>query len=274
MFIWLLHERRRRTLILVAAVALAAGFIFGLVPLDRKAARLQSPLDKTWRKLAGALGQTNNLAIDFVGITNQLAATREAIGVLATTRREALARADFGLTVRERVNAPFQLVDYESERGKQQDELRKLAAASKVAVAPTVFEGYPIHTADVRQPDLLWAELALVEHLLTSAIRAKVTSIDALHVPTMFTNNANGTGAWSLAEIPVRLELTAPGPVLSAWLETLPLRAEEIKAAKLPEALPDKPALFVDRLTVRKKTPNKPDEVSASIRVVGFMMRE
>jgi hypothetical protein len=274
MFTLLLHERRRRLLILAAAMALVAGFIFGLLPLDRRAENLRTPLDKNWRKLAASLGQTNSLAIDFAGITNQLAATREAIGVLAQTRREALARADFGETVRERVAAPFQLVDYESERGYQQDEFRKLAAKNKIAVAPAVFDGFPVPTADVSQPELLWAELSLIEHVLTAAIRCKVSSVDSLHVPASFTNDAPVTGQRQLAEIPLRIELTAPAPALAAWLESLPLRADEIKTARLPEALPDKPALFIDRLILRKKSPNKPDEVSASVRVVGFVARE
>jgi len=274
MFALLLHERRRRGLILVAALVLAAGFFFGLVPLDRRVEKLRSPLDKTWRKLAATLGQTNDLAIDFVGITNQLSATREAFGVLAAARRQALARADFGDAVRERINAPFQLVDYESERGKQQDEIRQLAARNKVAVAPAVFEGYPVHTADVQQPDLLWAELALIEHLLTTAIRCKVKSIDSLQVPVTFANGTPTSGAWGLAEIPLRLELTAPAPALAAWLETLPLRADEMKPARLPEARADKPAVFLDRLMLRKQSPDKPDEIRAAVRIVGFILRE
>ena len=46
-------------------------------------------------------------------------------------------------------------MDYENERGKQQDDLRKLAAQQEVTLAPAVFEGYPAHTADVKQPTLL-----------------------------------------------------------------------------------------------------------------------
>src|SRR5688572_2326613 len=198
MFSFLLHEHRRRSLILFAALALAAGYLFVLLPVSRRADKLSAPLDKTWRKLSAALNQTNNLSIDFVGITNQLEATRQAIAALAEAREQALARADFGDAVRARINAPFQLVDYESERGKQQDDLRKLAAESKVTIAPGVFEGFPVHTADIRQPDLLWAELALIEHLLTAAIRCKVTSIESLNVPTAFTNYPAPSGVWTL----------------------------------------------------------------------------
>ncbi len=273
MFSFLLHERSRRTLILVVALALAAAYLFVLLPVSRRADKLSEPLDKTWRRLSAALHQTNDLSIDFVGITNQLEATRQAIAVLAKARQKSLARADFGDAVRERINAPFQLVDYENERGNKQDDLRKLAAQSKVTVAPAVFDGFPVHTADVRQPELLWAELALIENLLTTAIRCKVTAIESLNVPTAFTNGRT-FGTWTLSEIPVRVELTATASSIAALLQSLPLRADEMKAAGLPEALAQKPALFFDRLTLRKHSPEKPDEVHASLRIVGFVFRE
>jgi hypothetical protein len=274
MFSLLLHERRRRLLIVIAALALAAGYMFVLLPVSQRADKLNEPLDKTWHKLAAVLNQTNNLSIDFVGITNQLEATRQAFAALAKARQAALSRADFGDVVRERLNAPFQLVDYESERGAQQDYFRKLAAQTKVTIAPAVFEGFPVHTADLKQPDLLWAELAMIENLLTMAIRCKVTTIASLQSPTAFTNPPPPRGTWSLAEIPVRIELTAPAAAIASLLQSLPRRADEIKAAQLPEALPQKPALLLDRLILRKQSPDKPDEVHASLRVVGFVFRE
>jgi hypothetical protein len=274
MFSLLFHERRRRSLILVAALTLVAGYLFVLLPLGRRADKLSEPLDKSWRKLSAALNQTNVLSIDFVGITNQLEATRQAFAALAKARQQALARADFGDAVREHLRAPFQLVDYENHRGNQQDDFRKLAAQSKITIAPSVFDGFPVHTADIRQPELLWAELALIENLLTTAIRCKVTSIDALSVPTAFTNSPPPGEPWILAEIPARIELTAPASAVANLLRSLPRRADEMKAAELPEALTQKPALFIDRLTLRKQSPEKPDEVQASLRVVGFVFRE
>jgi hypothetical protein len=274
MISFLLHERRRRFLILIGALALAAVYLLVLLPVSRRADKLSAPLDRTWRKLAAALNQTNSVSIDFVGITNQLDATRQAFGALAKARQQALARADFGDAARDRLAAPFQLVDYESERGKQQDDFRKLAAQSKVTIAPAVFEGFPVHTADIKQPNLLWAELALIENLLTTAIRCKVNAIESLYVPTAFTNYPPGDGGWTLAEIPVRIELTAPAPAVAALLRSLPLRADEMKAAGLPEALAQKPAMFIDRMTLKKQSPEKPDEVHASLRIVAFVLRE
>lgn len=274
MFSFLFKERRRRSLVPLAALALTAGYLFVVMPLGQRADKLKEPLDKAWGKLAVALGQTNSPTIDFVGITNQLEATRQAIAVLETARIKAAARADLGEAVRERMNAPFQLVEYEEERGKQQDDLRKLAAKHQVTIAPVVFEGYPAHTADVRQPALLWAELALIEDVLTTAIRCNVTAIHALNVPLALTNAPPPEGVRTLAEIPVQFEFTAPAPVAGQLLRSLPLRADEMKAAGLPEVATNKPALFIERLTLRKQSPEKPDEVRALLRVVGFVFRE
>lgn len=255
-------------------MGLAACYLFVLMPLGRRADNLNAPLDKGWRKLSTALGQTNNLSIDFVGITNQLEATRQAFAALETARKKAAPRTELGEAVRERMNAPFQLVDYENERGKQQDDLRKLAAQHQVSIAPAVFDGFPAHTADVKQPALLWAELALIEELLTTAIHCKVASIQSLSVPLALTSAPPPSRIRALAEIPVQLELTGEAPKVLRFLESLPLRAEGLKAAGLPDAATNKPSLYIDRLVLRKQSPDKPDEIRAALRVVGFVFRE
>ena len=39
-------------------------------------------------------------------------------------------------------------------------------------------------------------------------------------------------------------------------------------------APPDKPALFIDRLIIKKQAPEKPDEVRVWMRLIGFVLRE
>jgi len=57
-------------------------------------------------------------------------------------------------------------------------------------------------------------------------------------------------------------------------IQSLPLRADEIRAAGLPEAASDKPVLFIDRLIIAKQSPEKPDEVRVSLRTVGYVLRD
>lgn len=270
----LLQERRRRKLIPIVALALAALYLFVVLPLGRRADKLDEPLNQAWRKLSSALNQTNNLALDFVGITNQLEVTRQALAALGTARKQAMFRTMVAEPLREHLSAPFQLVDYENARGKQQDDLRKLAAQNKITVTPAVFEGYPAHTADVKQPALLWAQLALVEDLLTAAVQCRVSTIQSLHVPPVLTNAPPPAGSRTLAELPVQLELIGDASSLGSFLRRIPLRIEELPSAGLPEGATNKPALFIDRLVLRKQTPARPEEVAASLRVVGFVFRD
>ena len=76
------RELRRRGVIPGAALALAAYYFFLFVPLGRKAAYFDAPLQKAWKKLAVAADQTNAAAIDFRQITNQLSETKQALAEL------------------------------------------------------------------------------------------------------------------------------------------------------------------------------------------------
>ena len=268
------QEFRRRGLIPLAAVALAAYYLFVFLPLGRRAESLDAPLQKAWQKLSASLDQTNAPALDFQQITNRLSETRQALVILENAKQQATARLQLAQPVRDRMSAPFQLVEYENERSKQLDELGNLAKQQQVAVAPAVFAGFPEHTADVKQPALLWAALALIDGLLRTAAQCKVAAIHSLEVPLVFTNAPPTNGTERLTEIPLQLEFTAPVASATRLLECLPLRAEEIRAAGLPEAPADKPVLFVDRLIMKKQSPDKPDEVRVSLRVSGFVLRE
>ena len=172
------------------------------------------------------------------------------------------------------MHADFQLVDYENERSRQLDELSNLAKQQQVAVEPAVFAGFPEHTADVKQPALLWAALSLTEGLLRTALQCKVAAIHSLEVPPVLTNAPPTNGTERLAEIPLQVEFTASAASAARLVQCLPLRADEIRAAGLPEAPADKPALFVDRLIMQKQSPDKPDEVHVWLRAVGFVLRE
>ena len=267
-------EYRRRSIIPLAGLGLAAYFLFIFLPLGRRAEHLDAPLQKAWQKLAATLDQTNAVAIDFQHITNQLSETKQALHILESAKRQATARLQLDSALRARMTAPFQLVEYQSELGKEKDELGVLAKQLQVTVEAPVFAGFPEHTADVKQPALLWAALAAIDGLLKTALQCKVTVIHALEVPLVLTNPPPSNGVERLAEIPVQIELTAAVTNATRLLQCLPLRAEEIRAAGLPEGPTNKPVLFVDRLILRKQSPEKPDEVRMSLRAVGFVLRE
>jgi hypothetical protein len=267
-------EYQRRGIVPLAGLLLAVYYLFVLLPLARKAKSLDEPLQKAWQKLAVSLDQTNATAIDFRHITNQISETRQGLLILESAKQRATARLGLGATVRARMHADFALVDYENERSRQLDELYNLAKQQQVAVVPAVFASFPEHTADVKQPALLWAALSLTDALLRAALQCKVDAVHSLGVPPVLTNAPPTNGLERLAEIPLHLEFTASATCAMRLLESLPLRADEIRNAGLPAAKADKPPLFVDRLIVQKQSADKPDEVHVWLRAVGFVLRE
>ena len=221
----------------------------GLLPVCNAAAGAPcgEPGRASAKSLAEALcllDQTNTTAIDFLHITNQLSETRQALLILENARQQATARLQLGAAVRAKMHSDFALVEYENERSRQMEELGNLAKQEQVAVEPAVFANFPIHTADVKQPALLWAALSLTDSLLQTALHCKVAAIHSLEVPPVLTNAPPTNSTERLAEIPLQLEFTGSAASAAKLLQCLPLRADEIRAAGLPEAPADKPAAF------------------------------
>lgn len=269
-----LSERRRRLFIPAAGLLLAGYFIFVLQPLMRRAQDLDAPLSTAWKKLANTVGETNTATLDLAVIAARLHQTEQSLAVVQTAERQAAARVGLSADLRDRLNTPFQLVDFQVEVQKVIDDLTQLAKQQQVTLAPAVAQGFPEYTADVKQPEMLWAELSFIEDLLTLAINSKVTTLHALSLPLSLTNAPPTNRPPPLAEIPVQIELTGPVPSVARFLETLPLRLDEIRGQRLPAPPTNKPALFIDRVFLRKEAPEKPDEVRLWLRAVGFVFRE
>ncbi|HTL17090.1 MAG TPA: hypothetical protein VL793_07630 [Patescibacteria group bacterium] len=258
----------------LAGLALVAYYIFFYMPLARRAASLDAPLNRDWRKLSALIEQTNSTTLDLARLTNQLNETRQALAQVENTRQEAASRLDLSPDLKAKMNSPFQLVDYQNERSKQIDELDKQAKDQKITVDPPVYAGFPEHTIDTADPSLLWPALELTDELLASAIQCKVTAIHTLDVPLPMTNSPapEAYGRWD--EIPLQVEFTASADSASRFLQSLPLRADELRTAGLPAISTNKAPLFIDRLIIRKQSPEKLDEVRIWLQAIGFVFRE
>ena len=267
-------EYQRRGIVPIAGLVLAVYYFTVLLPLSRRSEKLDEPVQKAWQRLSILLDQTNTTAIDFLHITNQLTETRQALLALDKAKQQATAHLQPGAALRAKMHADFALVEYENERSRQMEELARLAKQEQVAVDPSVFANYPEHTADVRQPHLLWAALSFTDSLMQTAVRCKVTAILALDTPPVLTNAPPTNAIERLAEIPVQIEFTGFATNAEKLLLSLPLRADEIRAAGLPEAITNKPVLFIDRLVVQKQSADKLDEVHVWLHAVGFVLRE
>jgi hypothetical protein len=269
-----LQEYRRRTIIPLAGLALAAYYLFVYLPLNRQSTQLDQPLERSWKQLVNSLGRSNAPTVDFLRVTNQLKETRQALSVVDEARRTCAGRLQLGNLARSRMDAPFQLVEFQNERSQDIDILLKLAQQQKVTVDPVVWLGFPEHTADVRQPALLWAALSMVNGLMTTALECKLSAIYALETPLVLTNTPATHGRWSLEEIPIQIEFSGPAANVAAFLEVVPLRAEEVRIPGVKDAPVDKTPLFIQRILMKKQTPEKTDDVRVSLRAVGFVFRE
>ena len=267
-------EYQRRGIVPLAGLVLVAYYFVVLLPLSRQAQGLDKPLKNDWQKLSASLDQTNTSAIDFLRITNQLSETREAVRIFEEAKQEATRRLQLNEALRAKIHALFVFDEYDNLRDKQRDELASLAKQAQVAIDPAVLASYPEYTFDVKQSSYLWAALSFTDSLLRTAVGCKVTAILALEVPPVLTNAPPTNSTERLTEIPLLLEFTGFATNAEKLLQCLPLRADEIRAAGLPEALADKPVLFIDRLVVQKQSPDKLDEVHVWLRAVGVVLRE
>ena len=268
------QEYKRRSILPLAGLVLAAYYFLVFVPMEQRAASFDAPLQRDWEKLCAALDQPpRTSALNFRQLTNQLGETRQALTLLDSARQRVLSRLELGPTVRARMNAPFQLVDYENERSQEMDQLARLAKQQQVTIEPAVYAGLPEHTVDVQQPPLLWAALSFADGLLRTALSSNVLALHSLQVPLALTNSLTDSPArW--IEVPLQFEFTASAAGALRLLQSLPLRPEEAHAAGLAELPPDKAPLFLDGLILKKQSPEKPDELRVWLRLVGFVSRE
>jgi len=271
---FLIRERQRVKLLALLGILLAAYCFFVFWPLSKRVQSLDAPLETNWRKLAAALHQTNALNLDLDGIAERLLETQQAISALMAVQKQAARRVDLGGDIAAKMREQFQLVDYQNERQKTIDDLGKLAKQGQVAFEPLVLSGLPEYTADMRQPALLWAQLSLINHLLATAINCKVSAVHELSIPATLAESQPTSRPPVLDEIPVQIELTGSTASVVRFLQGLPLRAEEINAAGLPEASTNKPAVFIDKLLLRRQSPDKPDEVRLALRIASFVFPE
>ena len=209
-----LRESKRRAFIPLLGLGLAAYYFLVFEPLRREATALDAPLRQAWRSLATTLEQTNAASLDFAAITNQLRETRQAVAQLDAATKKAAPRLELGPDLRQKMKASFQLVEYESDREKEIEELTSLAAQQQVTLDPAVFSGFPEHTAETRQPALLWPALAMIDGLLSTAIECKVSAIHSLEAPIAFGDSpATNPVPRQIVEIPLQVELTAPADI-------------------------------------------------------------
>ncbi len=256
---------------LAVASGLALYYFLVFRPLSHRVEALDGPLDEVSQELV-------NVGLESIGIHDldlaQVKKTKAALETSLETTKKAgqiiVGRVELEPEIRAKLKEPFLLIDFQYERQKRIEQVTALAKTQQVTLDSAVPAGFPEHKTEMKDPNLLWGELSIVHHILTAAINNKIGAVKNLTVLPVQPRHA-AAGETFLEAISVRVELVGPMESASNFLLALPLRAEEMKAAGLPESLPGKPALFLDKLILRKQTPEKPAEVNLDVVVCGFV---
>jgi hypothetical protein len=268
-------RRRVQRFLVLGGMGLALFFLAVYRPLSRYAAALDEPLLKYWRDLGTLTLQTTSFTgEDLPRIEEALQQVQSSLATLDKAGQSVATLLQLDPAVRAKLGAPFQLIDFQNERLLQLEELGRLAAQQQVRLGPGVAAGFPEYTADRQQPALLWAQLTLLRHLLAAAVNAKVTAVTEVKLPPVQFHASRTNSHDHLAEVALQIQLSGAAPAVARFLQSLPLRAEEIKARGLPEALTNKPALFIDQVFLRKESRDKAEDVRLELTTCGFVYRE
>jgi hypothetical protein len=185
-----------------------------------------------------------------------------------------VARTRFDSDVRDKVLRPFQLVEFQNERQLLLEELDRCARTNRATISLAVKWGYPEYSADLAQPGLLWAELAMVHSTCLTALHCGVRSIDSVSVRQPRPIQLDESQPPVVEELPGRILVTGSMGAVRRFLTCLALRTEEGKALGLPPIAPGKPALFIDRIMLKRDMPVEPDTVRLEMRYSGLFYRE
>ena len=255
-------RRRTQTGMLLAALGLCLYFLLIYQPLSRRAAALDRPLLDLWKDLAQASTHvTGPEDTQLPKLDTTLQAVQNARDVLERSRRALANRIRPDPDLAQHVNGLFQLIEFQNERQLATEQLWRLARQKKVQLDPKLAGGFPEYFADLQQPALLWVQLRLLQDVLTLAISSEVSLIHSVSSPSVDVHSSEPGRRVHLADVPVQVELVGNATAVQRFLESLPLRTDEILARGLPEAAPGKPAYFIDRLMIRKESRDKVDEV-------------
>ncbi len=170
----------------------------------------------------------------------------------------------------ERMEEEFSLAGYQSFRENKIEHLAERARKLKLDLAAEASGGLPPHQVDEPHPQSQWARLSLSYHLVQTAIEAGIQSVERLEVAPAGTGEEDA----ELASCRMEMEMVCRSGQLWRLLYMLPMTSDEIRKSLEREDFPDhKPAIFVERILIRKNSDANPDQVRAWIRTVGFYLR-
>lgn len=255
---------RPLALVVLGALTLAVLYLTVERRLAARLAEQEAPLADLRRRLAVAAGEagfTNNPSPE--RLAARLTELRAATAGFAAAVTGAQERLALPATLRERLDAPFQLVEFQNELGRRLEELGQAAATAKVTLDAAVAGGFPRHSPDLGRPELQWVQLDLVTRLVRGAVAARVAAVHEIAVPVTPARPLEGSPAWD--EVRAFIAFTGPAEAALALVTALTLTPQEAVPAGFPAELTGRPVLLLDRLLVRRSALERPDEVRVEL---------
>jgi hypothetical protein len=242
-------------------------------PLSRRAVELDRSLQSVWRKLADInIKNQARLGWDEEIVAENRRFAERSFSALQRAAQRTRDLLEFDAAVGERLQEPFQFLDYEQQRLRMIDDLRNLAAAKKVGLEPGAVAGYPEYTFGKEKPNLLWAQLAVVNRILTAAVASGPSTVRSLSLLPARIHNSPEGGRVLYEEYPARLEFTGPTASVFDFLLSLSGNVAGTNAAGASPSA-SRPLLFINDIILKAST-NSPNEVALEAVVSGFLNRE
>ncbi|MCP5516116.1 MAG: hypothetical protein H7A45_02535 [Verrucomicrobiales bacterium] len=268
----------RRSLNLRPASLLLAGFLFlsiGYVGVLRPASQRSIELDRVLTNLWHSVVVSNATFAACAGVnpenfSDRLKALNRTQDEVGEARKLIDARVALPEEVAGRLKAPFQLLDFQSERQVLAEQLAAEAKAAGVGFQPAATNGLPQYLAETSNPALLWPRLFLSGELLRTAIACRVGEVRMLQQLPASDLVADAEVAGYI-ELPVQVEIAGQLEGVLRLLSCIPLRGTEFGEVDLAVTLTNKPALFLSRILARKASAERPTEVRLEAVVSGFV---
>jgi hypothetical protein len=252
--------------VLIAGCLVAILYYLLMVqPLDRQERRL----DDRGRALSAQLGAAGH-GRTLEEVRQSIRTVESDLAAFAEIGRDRTQTIQFAPEVTERINRPFQLIDFEEQRFQTIAQVRALAAEHKVEL----FEGWeqrlPGFETGMDRPFLLWVRLGVIEQLLRAAIAVGVDRIDGFDLDVAATSETVA-GEAGPHEVPVRMQITGKMQPVHNIMMALPLRGDEMSRLDLQWGEGPKSIFFLSRFILKKSSRENADEVSLDFVASGYI---
>jgi hypothetical protein len=270
-----LSKNRVQRFLFLSGIALALYCVAVYWPVSRRADSLSQPLGAALQQLIKAsLAEGAQTGVELETIHENLRRTQLRLAAIRQTEQRLLARIGVEPYLRARLKEPFQLIDYLNARQQKIEQLEHLAKQNQVAMKPEVLANLPEYATNESHSTVLWIQLFVTEHVVTTAIQSKIATVESVQLLAVRSHESGAEEQPDLEEVPLKISLIGSMASVSQFLLSLPLRTDEIKGLSLPPAAATKPSLFIDRILLRKQSPEKADEVQLELTATGFVRRD